>query len=68
MDLAKIAFYRQTLNNEAKIRADKQKAELALEHLHAKMVLVQAQKDADAAHKAKVIKDKYDDFEKRKQC
>ena len=37
MDLAKIAFDRQTLNNEANIRADKQKTELALEHLHTKM-------------------------------
>ena len=68
MDLAKIAFYCQTLNKEAKICADKQKAELALEHLHAKMASTQAKKDADAAHKAKAIKDKHDEFDKMKQC
>ena len=67
MDLANITFDRQTLNNKAKIRADKQKAELALEHLHAKMASAQAKKDADAAHKANASKDKHDEFEKRKQ-
>ena len=44
MDLAKIALDRQTMNNEAKIRANKQKADLALEHLHAKMASSQAKK------------------------
>ena len=68
MELAKITLDCQTLNNEANIRAEKQKAELAFERLHAKMALVQAKKDADAAHKAKAIKDKHDEFEKRKQC
>ena len=53
MDLAKIALDLQTMNNQAKIRANKQKADLALEHLHAKMASAQANKDAAAAHKAK---------------
>ena len=66
MNLAKIAFDCQTLNKKAKIRADKKKSELALEHLHAKMASAQAKKDADATHKAKAIKDKHDEFEKRK--
>ena len=44
MDLAKIALDCQTLNNETKIRAEKQKAELALEHLHAKMASAQEKK------------------------
>ena len=67
MDLAKIDLECQTLNNEAKIRAEKKKAELALEHLHAKIASAQAKKDATAAHKAKEIKDKQDTFEKRNQ-
>lgn len=44
MDLENITFDCQTLNNEAKIRANKQKAELALEHLHDKVASVQAKK------------------------
>ena len=51
MDLAKIALDRQVMNNEAKIRANKQKADLALEHLRVKMASAQAKKDADAAAK-----------------
>ena len=66
MDLAKIALDRQTMNNEAKIRANKQKTDLALEHLHAKMVSSQAKKDADAAQKEQVIEKKRYEFEKRK--
>ena len=46
MDLEKIALDLQKMKNEAKIRANKQKAELALEHLHAKMASAQAKKDA----------------------
>ena len=68
MDLTKIALDRQTLNNETKIRANKQKGDLALEHLYAKMASAQAKKDADAAHKAQAIEKKRDDFEKKKHC
>ena len=49
MYLAKIALDRQVLNHEAKIQANKQKADLALEHLRVKMASAQAKKDADAA-------------------
>ena len=68
MDLAKIALDRQTTNNEAKIRANKQKADLALEHLRAKMASAQAKKDADAAKKEKALDKKREYFEKRKYC
>ena len=68
MDLAKITLDRQVMNNKAKIRAKKQKADLALEHLNAKMASAQAKKDADAAHKEQVIEKKHDEFEKRKHC
>ena len=67
MDLTKITLERQTLNNKAKIRAENKKAELALEHLHAKMASAQAKQDTATAYKAKHIKDKKDEFEKRKQ-
>ena len=55
MDLAKIALDRQVLNHEAKIQANKQKADLALEHLRVKMASAQAKKDADAAAKEQAL-------------
>ena len=56
------------MNNEAKIRANKQKADLALEHLRVKMASAQAKKDADAAEKEQFLVKKRGDFEKRKHC
>ena len=55
MDLAKIALDRQVLNHEAKIHANKQKADLALEHLRVKMASAQAKKDSDAAAKEQAL-------------
>ena len=68
MDLEKIALDLQKMKNEAKIPANKQKAELALEHLHAKMASAQAKKKSDTTHKAQAIEKKRDYFEKRKHC
>ena len=66
MDLAKIALDRQVLNHEAKIQENKQKADLALEHLRVKMASAQAKKEADAAAKEQAMFKKHEDFEKRK--
>ena len=61
MELAKIA-----LDHESKIQANKQKADLALEHLRVKMASAQAKKDADAATNGQAMLKKHEDFEKRK--
>ena len=64
--LTKIALDHQVLNHEAKIQANKQKADLALEHLRVKMASAQAKKDADAAANGQAMLKKHEDFEKRK--
>ena len=53
------------MNNEAKIRANKQKAYLALEHLHSKMASSQAKIDADAAQKEQAIEKKTSQLQKK---
>ena len=55
MELAKIGLDRQVLNHEAKIQENKQKADLALEHLRVKMASSQAKKEADAASKEQAM-------------
>ena len=66
MDLAKIALDRQVLNHESKIQANKQKADLALEHLRVKMASAQAKKRRRRRRQGAGYIKKHEDFEKRK--
>ena len=59
MDLAKIASDLQTMNNKAKIHANKQKEDLAL------MASSQAKIDADAAQKEQAIEKKMSGLQKK---
>ena len=66
-DIAQLAIERESRCAEDKLRANKQKSDLALKHMEARLAGVQAKKYAAADLKAKEIKQKQDVFEKRKQ-
>jgi hypothetical protein len=66
-EIAQLAIERDSCWAEEKMRANKQKSDLAIKHMEARLASVQSKKDAASVLKAREIQQKQDVFEKRKQ-